>query len=116
MAIIACPECGKKISSKAVMCFRCGFTTGEVSEEQLKVMRIRRIGEKIYHLNMISYAVMTVFVAGFAWYWWDSGGFQHLSSPGPFILMGCAAIAYLVIRVLLFRERQKRRALQKMTR
>jgi hypothetical protein len=115
MALIACPECGKKMSSKAVMCIHCGFTSGEVSKEQLDVMRIRAEREKIYKLNMISYAVITLFVAGFGWFWWESEGFQHISSRGPSIMMGCAAVAYLVVRVLLFRHRQKRKALQKAT-
>jgi hypothetical protein len=113
MAIISCPECGKKISSKAAMCPNCGFTTGEVTEHELDVFRARRQRDKLYHLNMTSYAVITVFVAGFGWYWWDSGGFQHMSSAGPFILMGLAAVSYLVVRALLFRNRRKLKALKK---
>ena len=100
MAIIACPECGKKISSHAPICTHCGFQIGDVSEEQLEVFRGRKLRDKIYHLNMTSYVVITVFVAAFAWYWSDSGGFEHPSSAGPFILMGLAAVAYLFVRVL----------------
>jgi hypothetical protein len=113
MAIIACPECGKKISSHAPICSHCGFQMEEASAEQLAVFRARRLRDKIYHLNMISYAVITAFVAAFGWYWWDSGGFEHQSSTGPFILMGFAAVAYLSIRVLLFRKRQQQKALRK---
>jgi len=113
MAIIACPECGKKISSHAPMCTHCGFQVGEVSEAQLEVFRARKLRDKIYHLNMISYAVISVFVAAFAWYWWDSGGFEHRSSAGPFILMGLAAVAYLLVRVLLFRGRHRQKVLRK---
>ena len=113
MAIVSCPECGKKISSRAAMCPQCGFTTGEVSEQELDVFRARRQRDKLYHLNMMSYAVLTVFVGGFGWYWWDSGGFQRSSSPGPFILMGLATVSYLVVRALLFRNRQKLKALRK---
>ena len=51
MAIIACPECGKKISSHAPICTHCGFQIGEVSEEQLEVFRGRKLRDKIYHLN-----------------------------------------------------------------
>ena len=113
MAIISCPECSKKISSKAAMCPNCGFTTSEVSEQDLDVFRMRRLRDKLYHLNMISYSVIAAFVGGFGWYWWDSGGFQQLSSPGPFILMGLAAVAYLVVRVLLFRTRHRLKALRR---
>jgi hypothetical protein len=113
MAIVSCPECSKKISSRAAMCPQCGFTTVEVSEQELDVFRARRQRDKLYHLNMISYAVLTVFVGGFGWYWWDSDGFQRSSSPGPFILMGLAAASYLVVRALLFRNRQKLKVLRK---
>jgi len=95
------------------MCPKCGFTTGEATAEQLDVFRARRLRDKIYHLNMVSYAVMTMFVGGFGWYWWDSAGFRNRSSAGPFILMGLAAVAYLAVRALLFRNRQKHKELRK---
>jgi hypothetical protein len=111
MAIIACPECGKKISSRAAICSYCGFQRGEVSEQDLEVFRARRLRDRIYHLNMTSYLVITVFVGAFGWYWWDSRGFVQAASIGPFILMSVAAIAYLVVRGLLFRCRQQRKEL-----
>ena len=88
MSIIACPECNKNISSKAVICQNCGFQLGEVTEEDLAIYRARKLRDRIYRLNMISYLVITVFVAAFGWYWWDSRGFSEPSSLGPFILMG----------------------------
>ena len=87
MSIIACPECKKKISSRSAICSFCGFQLGEVTEEDLDIFRARRLRDQIYRMNMISYAVITVFVAAFGWYWWDSGGFTQPSSRGPFILM-----------------------------
>ena len=39
MAIIACPDCGKKISSHAVICSYCGFQLGEATEQDLEVFR-----------------------------------------------------------------------------
>jgi len=106
MTIIACPECNKKISSQTAICTYCGFQSGEVTETDLAVFRARKLRDRIYRLNMASYAVITVFVAAFAWYWWDSRGFSGPSSVGPFILMGLAASAYLVVRALLFRSRR----------
>jgi len=112
MAIVACPECGKKISSQRPICSYCGFEQGEVSEADLEVFRARKLRDQIYRLNMISYVVITVFVAGFGWYWWDSAGFSQASSKGPFLLMGFAALAYLVVRALLFRSRQQRKSMR----
>jgi hypothetical protein len=106
MSISSCPECGKKISSRAVICNYCGFQLGEVTEQDLQVFRARKLRDKLYRLNMISYAVITLFIAAFCWYWWDSRGFSRMSSLGPFALMGTAAVAYVVVRVFLFRNRQ----------
>jgi hypothetical protein len=75
MTIIACPECCKKISSRTPICNYCGFQLGEVSEADLELFRARKLRDRIYRLNMISYAVITVFIAAFGWYWWDSRGF-----------------------------------------
>ena len=113
MSIISCPQCGKKISSMAAMCSHCGFARGEVSDEQMLVFRQRRARDRVYHLNMTSYAVISVFLAAFGWYWWETGGFQHASSTGPFILMGISAVAYLVVRAFLFQARRQYRELKR---
>lgn len=111
MAIIACPACGKKISSKAAICSYCGFQLGEVSQQDLEIYQARRLRDRIYHLNMTSYLAITLFVGGFGWYWWDSRGFVEPPAAGPFILMGIAAAGYLVVRALLIHSRQRRKAL-----
>lgn len=79
----------------------------------MDVMRSRRLRDRIYHLSMVSYGVISIFVGGFGWFWWSSGGFEHRPGPGPFILMTITAVAYLVVRALLFRNRQKLSALRK---
>ena len=112
MSIIACPECGKKVSSRAAICSHCGFQLGEASEEDLEIFRARKLRDRIYRLNMSSYAAITLFLAGFGWYWWASRGFVEPPTAGPFILMGVAALAYLVVRVLLFRARHERKQMR----
>lgn len=112
MAITACPECKNKVSSKSVICPRCGFELGESSEEDREIFRARKLRDRIYRLNMASYLVITVFVAAFGWYWYASRGFTEPSQVGPFILMGISAVAYLVVRGLLFQARHQRRAMR----
>lgn len=109
--IVNCPNCSKQISSQAPLCPHCGFERGEVSDEQMLEFRRRKLRDRIYHLKMWSYAVLTLFLAAFGWYWWDTTGFQQASSPGPVILLGVGTLAYLVVRVLLA---QARRALRKL--
>lgn len=112
MSIISCPQCNRNISSRARICNFCGFHLGEVTEEDLMVFRARQLRDRIYRLNMISYAVITVFIAGFCWYWWESRGFSQMSSAGPFVLMGLAAVAYLVVRAFLFSNRHQQKAMR----
>ena len=113
MTIMACPECNKNISSRTPICNYCGYQLGEVTEADLAVFRARKLRDRIYKLNMSSYAVITVFITAFAWYWLDSRGFSETPSVGPFILMGLAAIAYLVVRALLFQSRRVQKSMKK---
>jgi TRAP-type C4-dicarboxylate transport system permease small subunit len=93
------------------MCPHCGFHRGEASEEQLLEFQRRRLRDRVYHLKMASYAVMSLFLAAFGWYWWESSGFQAKPTLGPMGLIVIAAVAYLVNRVLLFQARRKMRQL-----
>ena len=85
---------------------------GEVREQDLEVYEARRLRDRIYRLNMISYLVITVFVAAFGWYWWESGGFVEPPTTGPMVLMGAAALAYVLVRGLLFRARHQRKTMR----
>jgi len=113
MAIIACPNCAKKISSRAVICSWCGFELGEVSEQDIEFYRARRLRELRYRLNMASYAIIAIFIAAFGWYWWQSSGFLEPPSGGPLVLMAAAATAYVVVRALQLRNRYRLRALHR---
>lgn len=109
MSIIPCPKCGKKTSSRSALCPNCGFELGEATAEDREIYESRRLRDHIYRLNMTSYAVITVFVAGFGWFWWATRGFTQGSGAGPFVVMGLSGLAYLVVRGFLFRARQQRR-------
>ena len=105
MAIIACPNCEKLISSRTMLCPYCGFQRGEVAEDELKEFRRRELRDRIYHLKMSSYAALTLLIAAFGWYLQATQWFQHQSSIGPYILFIVGALSYLVIRVLSFRSK-----------
>jgi hypothetical protein len=105
MALAQCPSCDKKISSQVTLCPHCGFQRGEVDEEALKEFRRREIRDNIYHLNMGSYAALTLLVAAFAWYWVETEGFLYRSPNGPYVLFSVGAITYLVIRAFMFKRK-----------
>lgn len=109
MAIIQCSGCKKRISSMATVCPFCGFERGEVSDEQREKFARRELRDHIYRLKMSSYLVITVFLGAFGWYWLETDNFQRSSSSGPLYLLGAGAVAYLVVRVMMYRARAKQR-------
>lgn len=68
--------------------------------------------DRIYRLNMVSYLVIGLLLAGFAWFWWDTAGFSRMPGAAPLVFTGIAAFLYVVVRGFLFRARKERRALQ----
>lgn len=40
MALVACPECGKKVSDSAVMCPGCGFAVRDYFQDKSKAKNI----------------------------------------------------------------------------
>ena len=113
MSIVSCPQCGNKISSLAKICLHCGSKQSDFDGEQSPVFRQRQAREKVYHLKMTTYAVLTALLAAFAWYWWESSGFEQRSSAGPFIVMGLSGFAYVIVRVLLFRAQRTLKELKR---
>jgi hypothetical protein len=104
MAIVKCPSCDNKVSSQIRICPQCGFKRGEVDEQELRELRRRGLRDRIYYLKMASYAVLTVLLATFGWYWVETESFRYQSSPGPYVLFAIGAMAYFVIRVFLFKS------------
>ncbi len=95
------------------MCPHCGNRLGDVSDEQLEKLARRKLRDHIYHLKMSSYLVITIFLAAFGWYWLDTKDFQYASRSGPLLLLGVCAVAYLVVRVMMYRARAAKRRMYK---
>lgn len=111
MAIMSCPDCDRNISSHTVVCPYCGFERDEVAEEKLKESRRRKLRDRIYHLKMSSYAALSLLIASFGWYLTEVSGFQYRPSTGPYVLFTIGAVAYLVIRVYLYKAKMALRKL-----
>lgn len=112
MAIIACPGCGKRISNISPLCPHCGFERGEVDDEQVVEFRRRQLRERIYRLKMASYVAITLMLAGFGWYWFGGGAFEGAGmARGPIILVALGAVAYVLVRAMLFTARRSLRDL-----
>jgi hypothetical protein len=74
-----------------------------VDENELRESRRREIRDRVYYLKMSSYAVLTLLLLAFGWYWVETESFKYQASSGPYILFSIGAAAYLVIRIYLFK-------------
>lgn len=77
------------------------------------LMQSRRLRDRIYHLRMMSYAAIAVFIGAVVWAWLESNGFQNRPPGGPFLVMGISVVTYFGLRVLQFQKRREQRALRK---
>lgn len=74
MAIISCPGCGKRISDRQISCPHCGFALGgaDLSKQErddlIERARVRKKRQLIYRIEIAAVAVVTVFAALFAAY------------------------------------------------
>ena len=108
--IVKCPNCRKPISSKAVVCGHCSHELGEVSEEQLREVSRRQLRDRVYRLKMMSYAAITLLLAGAGWYFYESADLDLAPSAGPIILAAIGSVAYVIVRGLLFMARRELRS------
>lgn len=99
------------MSSKAPLCPNCGFERGEVSEEQFQEFERRRLRDRIYRLKMSSYAAITLLLVAAGWYFYETADLDLAPSAGPLVLVAVGAVAYVVIRGLLFRARRALKSL-----
>ena len=108
MAIINCPACKARISSKAKVCSHCNFNlvSGESSEglneEQLESKAKLARMKKRYSLQMQAMAGIILFLLGFVlWYFLGNRGLSEISH---FLEIGLAIFGgawYLITRVRL---------------
>jgi ribosomal protein L37E len=106
MAIINCPGCGKKTTELSSKCPHCGFVRGQEEDERKVELQRRKMRDHLYHLKMTSYAVITLFLVAFSWYWYETAGFLEQSSIGPFVMLAIVSAGYLILRVLMFRAKR----------
>jgi len=113
MAIIKCPECKQKISSKAKVCSHCHYrlsgSSDEVNSPQQSLdanpmesaedARMARIKQR-HSLQMQMMGGLIVFLGGILlWYFVGQHGFKR---PSQFVELGIAALGgvwYLVTRI-----------------
>jgi len=99
MAIVACPFCGKNISSKAASCQHCGNSLAEVSPEQIaRTQRDKRLakGQSINNQAMLS---LVLFLGSFVWLYFRAPEQGSWQSWLTYAAMGVGATGYLISKV-----------------
>lgn len=64
MALINCPSCGKKVSSKAESCNHCHISLTDNSPERNSVLAKRRQNQRIMMVGNLSLVTLLMFLAG----------------------------------------------------
>ncbi|KFZ38413.1 hypothetical protein HR45_02910 [Shewanella mangrovi] len=103
MALIECPVCKKRMSSKATRCPSCNISVGEESESAARINSI----QKSTQLQTHSFLALTLFIAGVViWFWGGevAEGKQALVGAVCFVF-GFAG--YLITRVRIVLHKRK---------
>lgn len=101
MAVIACPNCKKKISDKATSCSHCNLALGEIDASALSLLKKEKKIKQSQQLMNHSFIAMLLFCGGFLFLYWNNhqpGSWQYMSAFASSVL---GFIIYIVTRVRL---------------
>ena len=91
MALVNCPSCNKKMSSKAKECSHCGYGVEGVSHEDLARKKRLKHFLKMQKVQTQSFFALLVFVAGFYMMFFKSTPTENELLAGQ----GAVAIGFL---------------------
>mgnify|MGYP000161823703 CR=1 FL=1 len=101
MAVINCPNCKKKISSKAKTCSYCAIDLTSMDEEKIESIRQSNRIKQSQRMMNYSFIAMLLFCGGFLFMFWQNlqpGTWQYMlaliSTVSGFVL-------YIVTRIRL---------------
>jgi len=108
MAVINCPRCKKKISSKAKQCSHCSLSLTALNVDKVANMnKIDRIN-RAQRLMNYSFIAMLLFCGGFLFMFWDSvepNTWQHTLAMTSTVI---GFVMYIIIRVKLLLLKRKK--------
>ncbi|MDN3651520.1 hypothetical protein QWY77_01815 [Thalassotalea ponticola] len=107
MALIDCPSCNKRISSKAPVCQHCHTVLDGTSDEQRKSMQQMARIQKHQQLMTHSMLAMLLFCGGFGFMFWGDHqphSWQYTLSAGTTVV---GFVWYVVTRVRILWAKRK---------
>ncbi|QOC22414.1 hypothetical protein IC757_15605 [Wenzhouxiangella sp. AB-CW3] len=109
MAIIHCPGCNQRISSVAKACPHCDLPLGEMSDEDVRKLELRRWRKRVHRASNLTYMAMAAIIIGILWWWMSSPVAWQLPPPVvTIILVIFGGAGYVGGRVWLFWLRMRR--------
>lgn len=108
MAIVNCPNCGKKISDKAAECGHCRQDISALTPEKLEQLERNRRFDQAQRLMNHSMIALVMFLGGFGiMYWWqpESGSYNRYLAIGA-IAVGFVWYIITRIRIILLKRKK----------
>ncbi len=107
MAIVSCPFCGKKISSKAASCQHCGQNLADVTPEQLmRAARDQRLA-KSQSINNQAMISIIVFLGSVLFFYFKEPVPETWQGYLTYLCMGAGALGYLVSKVRMIMHKRQ---------
>ncbi|WP_372871815.1 zinc ribbon domain-containing protein [Shewanella sp.] len=103
MALVQCPVCQKRISSKASSCPHCKTGTQGDNGSALRIANIK----KSQRLMNQSFLAMTLFVSGVVVMFWGGEEPEGLRLMSGAVLLTLGFVGYLVTRVQIVLHKRK---------
>ncbi len=109
MAIIHCPGCNRRISSMVNVCPHCELPLGEMSDEDVRKLEIRRWRKHVHRATNATYVSMAAVIIGVLWWWMSSPVAWQLPPPAlTIVLIVFGGVGYIGGRAWLFWLRMRR--------
>lgn len=103
MAIIHCPGCNRRISNMVRICPHCELPLGELTEQEIHKLEMRRWRKRVYQATNVTYLAMAAIIIGVLWWWMTSPTAWQLPPPAmAVVLIVFGLVAYVVGRSWLF--------------
>lgn len=103
MALIECPSCQKRISSKATTCSFCNADLTGNTDSLTTISHIKRSSQLMNH-SMLS---MTLFIAGVVIWFWGGEPAQGMRSYIAGVCFVLGFVGYMITRVRMVLHKRK---------
>lgn len=106
MAIIRCPSCKQRISSKYQSCPHCNLSLSDDGEGLSYDTASKRVKlERAMLLANHGYAALALTTGGAIWSWYVADGMTRSPGYWPVMMVAAGAMWYIAVRVIMVVKR-----------